>query len=61
MKDECAPARCRVDAFSQRLETDTALVKIANRINQVTHAAPETVELPDNQRVAGTQVIERLI
>ncbi len=61
MKDKCASARCRVDTLSQRPESDAALVKIANRINQVTHAATETVELPDNQRITGTQVIERLI
>ena len=58
VEDEGTAARSRVDAFGQGPESDAALIKFAHRVDQMAHAASETVELPYDQRVAGTQVIK---
>ena len=58
VEDEGTAARGRVDAFGRGPESDAALIKIAHRVDQMAHAASETVELPYDQRFAGMQVIK---
>jgi len=59
MEHQPAAGRGRVDLLLQAAEPDAALLKRADGVDQVAQAAPETVELPHDQRVAGPQVVKR--
>ena len=51
----------RVDLLGQRLEADLAGVQLLDRVDQVLEPAAETVQAPDDERVAGLQELEALV
>src|SRR3546814_4827714 len=46
--------------LGERAETHAARRQLADFLDQVAHRTPKTIEFPDHQRVAGTQIVERL-
>ena len=59
VEDEPGAGRGRVDRLVEAPEADAVVLERAGRCRSVPQAAPESVELPHDQRVAGAQVIER--
>ena len=58
---EEATCRCaRVDAVRQAHEVDPVLLEVAHEIDQLLDAPPQTVLLPDDERVASPELVERL-
>lgn len=56
------PARsCGIDVFGELAEPDTPRRQLADFFDQMAHRATKTIEFPDHQRVAATQVGERLV
>src|SRR3546814_3317514 len=49
-----------IDLLGERAETHAARRQLADFLDQVAHRTPKTIEFPDHQRVAGTQIGERL-
>src|SRR3546814_8644908 len=49
-----------IDLLGERAETHAARRQLADFLEQVAHRTPKTIEFPDHQRVAGTQIGERL-
>ena len=50
-----------VDAFAQADQLDLAVVELIDDLNQVGHTAPQPVEAPDDERVAGAQGLEEAV
>jgi hypothetical protein len=60
VKDEL-PTRCGgVDALGERAEADATLVEVRERRDEVLQRAPQPVEPPDDERVTGAEMVERL-
>jgi len=51
----------RVDALSQASEADSALLEPRDRFDQVPQRAAETIELPDDERVALAEMVEAVV
>src|SRR3546814_20993583 len=49
-----------LDLLGERAETHAARRQLADFLDQVAHRTPKTIEFTDHQRVAGTQIGERL-
>ena len=47
-----------VDRFGQGAELDAALLKVVKHLYEITEAPSKSVELPDNERVAGLHGVE---
>src|SRR5512132_4357390 len=61
MEDQFA-ARCGgVDRLLEAAEPDPMLSKASDRVDQVAQGAAEAVEFPDDQGVAGAQLVEELL
>ena len=60
MKEEAARWRTSVDCIGEALELDSLLVEFANQVNQVLDAPAQPVQLPNDERVAFAQRLQRL-
>jgi hypothetical protein len=60
VEDELAAGGGGVDRLLEAAEADAALGEAGDGVNQVPQGAAEPVELPDDQGVAGTQLVEHL-
>src|SRR3546814_1847642 len=49
-----------IDLLGERAETHAARRQLSDFLDQVAHRTPKTIEFPDHQRVAGTQIGECL-
>lgn len=47
-----------VDALAQGSDRDLVLLQSRDDVDQVAHAAPEAVQAPDDERVAGRQLLQ---
>lgn len=54
-----ASRRGGVDVLGERAEPDASGRHLADLLDQVTHRAAESIELPDHQRVAGAKIGQR--
>ena len=59
VEDALAAGRGCVGALLQRAEPDARTLEPCNRVDEVLERAPEPVEPPDDQRIAGPQVLQR--
>ncbi len=51
MKDEAPHRAGCIDTVREALKVDTALPEFVHQQNQITHAAPKAIQLPDHQRI----------
>jgi hypothetical protein len=58
MEDELAPGAGRIDALGQGAKADAALLEVGDLLNEVAQRATQTIESPDDQRIAGTDEVE---
>lgn len=54
------PQRGGVDLFLQAAKANVALLQVGDGVDQVAQGATESVELPDNQGVAWSQLVKDL-
>jgi hypothetical protein len=57
MKDQLAPAGCRIDVFLQRLEAHAFLMKLSYGIDQVSKRAAKLIQSPDNEGIPYSKVV----
>lgn len=60
VEDEPSARRGGVDAFGQRPEADATRFQRGDCLDEVWHRAPEPIQTPDGQHVAGAQVGQRI-
>jgi hypothetical protein len=60
MKDELAARGGGVDGLLQAAEPDAAVGQAGDGVDQVTQRPPEAVEFPDDQGVAGAELVKDL-
>src|SRR5437870_5713533 len=58
VKDELATRRGRVDVLLQTAEADIAPLEFGDRVDQVTQRTSQSVELPDDEGVGRSQLVE---
>src|SRR3954470_10808247 len=56
MKDQLPATGCGVNAFLQAFKPDASLLKISDRVNQVSQGSSQPVKPPDHQGVTWSQV-----
>jgi hypothetical protein len=61
VKDELAARRGGVDRLLQTAEPDLALGQAGDGVDQVPQGAAEAVEFPNDQGVAGAQLVQQLL
>jgi hypothetical protein len=60
VKDQRARRRRRIKLLRQALEGDPLALQPGDQIDQIFQRAPQPVQAPDDQRIARTEMIERL-
>jgi hypothetical protein len=60
VEDELAARRGGVDLFLQAAKANVARMQLGDRVDQVAQGATESVELPDSQGVARSQLVKDL-
>jgi hypothetical protein len=60
VEDELAPGGGGVDRLLEAAEPDAALSQPGDGVDQVAQGAAEAVEFPDDQGVAGAQLVQDL-
>src|SRR6266508_1865377 len=58
MEDELAARRGGIDVFLQTAEADVAPLELGDGVDEMAQRAPQSIEFPDDQRVARSQVVE---
>ena len=58
VKDQRPPGGTRVDRFGEGAQADLPTVQGCDRVEQLPQRPRQPVELPDDQRVPGTQIVE---
>jgi hypothetical protein len=61
VKDELAARRSGVDRFLEATEPNTAVGQAGDGVDQVPQRAAEAVEFPDDQGIAGPQLVQHLL
>ena len=62
MEDQFAAGRSRVDGpVTDRLEPDPALPQVFDDIDQVAYRPPQAIKPPDDEGVAGLEVLQALV
>jgi hypothetical protein len=59
VKDKAPPGVVVSIRLLEAAEADAALFEVADSVDQVPEAASEPIELPDDERVGGLEVVER--
>lgn len=59
MKEEPARRRGRINTIRQAAKLDAVLIQLSDELDELTHSAPEAIELPYNQRIARSQMRKR--
>ena len=60
MKEESSCRRARVDAVRHAQEVDVLVLELTDEVHKLLDGATEPIELPDDERVARSQLFERL-
>lgn len=61
MKEEATGGSTRVDGVREADEVDALLLEERHEVYELLHASTEPVELPDDERVAFSEDIERTV
>ena len=61
VEHQSAAGRGGVELLTEAAEADPPALQVADDVEQVAQGAPQAVELPDHQGVAGAELVEDLV